>query len=99
MPSYSIAAHTRYIIKYHIVWIVKYRHDILADVAIGDAVNKIIREIAERYGFTIISLGTDGDHIHVFVSAPAMLSPSAAVAFFIVMNRSPRSKSSKVYDE
>ena len=46
---------------------------------ISDAVNKIIREIAERYGFTIISLATDGNHIHVFVSAPPRFSPSQIV--------------------
>ena len=79
MLNYSIAAHTRYIIKYHFVWIVKYRHDILADVAISDAINQIIREIAERYGFTIISLATDGNHIHVFLSAPPRFSPAQIV--------------------
>ncbi len=79
MPKYSIAAHVRYVIKYHFVWIVKYRHDILAEVKIGDAVNLLIREIAEKYGFEIISLGTDGNHIHIFVSAPPRYSPSQIV--------------------
>lgn len=79
MSNYSIAAHARYIIKYHIVWIVKYRHDILADAEISDAVNKIIREIAEKYGFEIISLGIDGNHIHLFVSASPRFSPSQIV--------------------
>ena len=79
MSNYSIAAHTRYIIKYHIVWIVKYRHDILADEKINSKINEIIKEIAEKYGFEIISLGTDGNHIHVFVSAPPRFSPSQIV--------------------
>jgi len=79
MPNYSIAAYTRYIIKYHIVWIVKYRHDILADTKISDKVNEIIREIAARYGFQIISLATDGTHIHIFISAPPRHSPSQIV--------------------
>jgi len=42
-------------------------------------VNEIIREIAERYGFDIISLATDGNHIHVFISAPPRYSPSQIV--------------------
>lgn len=79
MSSYSIAAHTRYIIKYHFVWIVKYRHDILADEKISNAVNIIIRKIAEKYGFEIISLGIDGNHIHLFISAPPRYSPSQIV--------------------
>jgi len=79
MPNYSIAAHSRYIIKYHIVWIVKYRRDILSEEKISDKVNEIIREIAERYGFEIISLATDGNHIHIFVSAPPRYSPSQVV--------------------
>ncbi len=76
MPNYSIAAHVRYIIKYHFVWIVKYRHDILADERISNKVNEIIREIAEKYGFEIIKVGTDGNHLHVFLSAPPRYSPS-----------------------
>ena len=79
MQSYSTTAHTRYIIKYHFVWIVNYRHDMLTEVKIGDAVNLIIREIAEKYEFTIISLGTDGNHIHVFISAPPRYAPSQIV--------------------
>jgi len=79
MSNYSIAAHARYIIKYHFVWIVKYRHDILADVKISDSVGEIIREIAEKYGFEIITLGTDGNHIHIFLSAPPRYSPSQIV--------------------
>ena len=79
MSKYSIAAHVRYIIKYHFVWIVKYRHDILADVKISDSVGKIIREIAEKYGFEIISLGTDGNHIHIFIFAQPRFSPSQIV--------------------
>jgi len=79
MQNYSIAAHARYIIKYHFVWIVKYRHDILANEKISSKVNEVVREIAERYGFEIIVLATDGNHLHAFVSAPPRFSPSQIV--------------------
>lgn len=79
MPNYSIAAHSRYIIKYHIVWIVKYRRDILLNKEISNKLNEIIRGIAERYGFEIISFATDGNHIHIFISAPPRYSPSQIV--------------------
>ena len=51
----------------------------MADEKISNKVNEIIREIAEKYGFEIISLGTDGNHIHLFISAPPRYSPSQIV--------------------
>ena len=79
MTKCSIAAHSRYIIQYHFVWIVKYRHNILEGEKIKQKISEIIGGICERYGFKLIQLGTDGNHIHVFVSAPPRFSPSEIV--------------------
>ena len=37
---------------------------------------KILREIAERYGYVIDTVGTDGDHVHVFCGAAPKESPA-----------------------
>lgn len=79
MTKCSIAAHSRYIIQYHFVWIVKYRHNILEGEKIKQKISEIIGGICERYGVKLIQLGTDGNHIHVFVSAPPRFSPSRIV--------------------
>jgi putative transposase len=58
---------------------VKYRHNVLEGEKIKQRTGEIIRGICERYGFELIQLGTDGNHIHVFVSAPPRFSPSQIV--------------------
>lgn len=66
---------TRYAIVYHLVWIPKYRRRIL----LGDVqaeTKRLIVAWCERQGLTLLSLETDEDHIHVFVSAPPRFSPA-----------------------
>ena len=36
----------------------------------------IFREIAERYWFELEEMGTDGDHVHLFVGAAPKYAPS-----------------------
>ena len=70
------AAHTRYKIRYHFVWIVKYRRALLRDKKRSQELVKILREIAERYGYVIDTVGTDGDHVHLFCGAAPRHSPA-----------------------
>lgn len=37
---------------------------------------KILREISERYGYVIDTVGTDGNHVHVFCGAAPRHSPA-----------------------
>ena len=37
---------------------------------------RILREIAERYRYAIDTVGTDGDHVHVFCGAAPKASPA-----------------------
>ena len=67
-----------YNVNYHIVWTVKYRHEIL----VGE-VEKYLKEellrIAEDKEFIIKSMECNKDHIHIFVSAQPKISPSYIV--------------------
>ncbi|BAU29600.1 putative transposase [Aneurinibacillus soli] len=55
-----------YAIQYHIVWCVKYRHNVLlGDIDIR--LKEILNQIAIDNGFTISEIESDCDHVHLLV--------------------------------
>jgi len=56
-----------YALQYHIVWCVKYRHQILIN-SIDIKLQEILRAIAIDNGFEIVEMETDKDHVHLLVS-------------------------------
>jgi putative transposase len=63
-------------IRYHLVFCVKYRRKLLRDVARINYLKNVCSEIGERYWFDFDAIGTDGDHVHIFVGAAPRYSPS-----------------------
>lgn len=55
-----------YSIQYHIVWCVKYRHNVLTN-EIENRLKEILNKIAEGNGFTIILMNGDLDHIRLLI--------------------------------
>jgi putative transposase len=76
MGKLESGAHTKYKIRYHFVWIVKYRRELLRGKGRTEELVKVMREIGERYGYVIDTVGTDGDHVHVFCGAAPKESPA-----------------------
>ncbi|OGP92419.1 MAG: transposase [Deltaproteobacteria bacterium RBG_16_47_11] len=70
--------HAVYDIKYHFVWIPKYRKQILTK-ELKKRVEELFREIAGQYEFEIDTMGIEVDHVHIFVSAPPKYSPAKIV--------------------
>ena len=70
------ASHTRYNIQYHFVWIAKYRKNLLDDKERQKKLRETIAEISERYWFIVVSLATDGNHVHLFLRAAPRYSPA-----------------------
>ena len=71
-------SHCKYKMRYHIVWSVKYGHEML----FGDRITflkYILQEIAQRYDFIVEAVGTDKNHVHVFAGAHPVISPSSAI--------------------
>ena len=67
MRYYRIGAHTKHDLKVHLVWILKYRKQVLTgQVAIR--VRDIIRQIAIEHEIRVISGKVARDHVHLFVS-------------------------------
>src|SRR4030042_6056439 len=70
--------HAVYDLKYHLVWIPKYRKDIL-DKEVAEYVKVIFSKIAEEYEFKIDTMEVMEDHVHVFVEVPPRYSPARVV--------------------
>ena len=74
MSEYHKGSHTVYDIKYHFVWLTKYRYKILE----GDLANRLrelIRQICESRKIKIIKGHLGKEHIHLLVAAPPNIAP------------------------
>ena len=58
------------------VFAIKYRRKLLQDNNRINYIKYICSEIGERYYFDFDAIGTDGDHVHIFVGAAPRYSPS-----------------------
>ena len=70
--------HVVYDLKYHLVWVPKYRKNIFDD-EIKESVKEVFQKIAEEYEFKIDTMEVMEDHVHVFIEAPPRYSPSHIV--------------------
>jgi len=75
MEHYRKSSHTTYDIKFHLVWITKYRKAVLTG-EIAKRVRELIREICRTCDVEIIRGHVAKDHVHIFVSAPPHISVS-----------------------
>ena len=61
--------HAVYDLKYHLVWIPKYRKYVLSD-EVSKHLKEVVQQIAEEYEFKIDIMEVMGDHVHIFVEVP-----------------------------
>jgi len=73
--------HSRYNLKYHLVWITKYRRSFMVGKLAARA-RQVLFEIAKEYGFFIIAVEIMPDHVHLLVEAPPRYSPTTIVQHF-----------------
>ena len=70
--------HAVYELKYHLVWVPKYRAHILGG-EVTKYLKEVFAEIAEEYEFRIDTMEAMADHVHIFIEAPPSYSPSEIV--------------------
>jgi putative transposase len=70
--------HCVYDLKYHFVWIPKYRKKILSDKIVG-RLKEIFQEIANHHDVEIDTMEVMDDHIHLFLSVPPKYAPAVVV--------------------
>ena len=75
MEHYRKSSHTTYDLKYHLVWITKYRKPLLRG-PIAERVRELLREICRSQEVEILKGHVSKDHVHMFVSVPPHVSVS-----------------------
>ena len=80
MESYRTGTHCRYDIKYHLVWVTKYRKRVLVG-EVGYRLRELIIEICKRNEVEILQGHISSDHVHMFLSCPPKLAPSKLVQY------------------
>ena len=78
MSALRRSKHAVYDLKYHFVWIPKYRKKLLTP-EIADHAKQLFERIGEEYGLVIDTMEVVEDHVHIFLEAPPRLSPSRIV--------------------
>jgi putative transposase len=76
--SYRKTSHAIYDLKYHLVWITKYRKPVLRG-QIGLRLRDLLRQTCETLDVYIEKGHIAVDHVHLLVSVPPMVSVSALV--------------------
>src|SRR3977135_1225132 len=76
--SYTSGSHTVFHHRYHIVWITKYRYQVL-EGALRERIRTIIRQVCKELGVQIVSGVLSREHVHMFVEIP----PHIAVSDFV----------------
>lgn len=80
MAEYRKGSHTVYDIKYHFVWITKYRYQVLkGDVALR--LRELLRQGCEANHIRILKGSVGTDHVHMLLSCPTTLSPSQIMQY------------------
>ena len=76
--AYRKTAHSIYELKYHVVWITKYRKPVLrGQVALR--LRELIRQTCETLEVYILSGHVSADHVHLLVSVPPHIAVSDMV--------------------
>ena len=73
MEPYRRTAHTRFDLKFHLVWITKYRKKLLRG-DVGLRLRQIGRTIGAELEVEILKGHVSQDHVHLFVSCPPHVS-------------------------
>ena len=80
MENYRKSSHCTYDIKYHIVWITKYRKPVIVG-EIAHRTRELIRMVCAANEVEIMAGHVGKDHIHLLVSVPPHLSASKLVQY------------------
>ena len=75
LMSYRKSSHAVYDLKYHIVWVTKYRYPVLQG-GIGIRTRDLIRQMCNRLDVQILTGHVSKDHVHLLLSVPPHISVS-----------------------
>ena len=80
MVEYRKGSHAVYDIKYHIIWVTKYRYKVLTK-KIATRLRELIRQGCESRKIKIVQGSIGQDHVHILISCPPSMAPSKIVQY------------------
>ena len=87
MVEYRHSAHAVYDIKYHVIWVTKYRYKVMRG-RVAERARELTREICAARDLAIVRGAISPDHVHMLLSAPPDLAPAKVVQY--IKGRSSR---------
>ena len=87
MTQYATGAHTTHRLKYHLVWIPKYRKRVLRG-PLARRLYELIQQCADMNQWTVEELNVQVDHVHLLIQLP----PKEAVAHAVQLLKGGTSK-------
>lgn len=80
MDTYNTNSHSVYDIKYHIIWVTKYRYHVLKE-KVAERTRELIRQGCQSRGITILQGSVGKNHVHILVSCPPSIATSKLVQY------------------
>lgn len=78
--EYRTGSHSVYDIQYHLVWVTKYRYQVLSgEVALR--LRDLLRQCCEARGLMIVRGNISKDHVHMLVSSTPNYAPAKVVQY------------------
>lgn len=79
MDGYNRGGHSKYSLKVHLIFVTKYRKKIFKSDKRANDMKQFLDDISQTYGYEIIQMETDKDHIHILLSYHPKVSISNIV--------------------
>ena len=78
MQEYKTKNQCKYLLKAHLILVVKYRKKLLVN-NMDDAMKQVLFEVGQESDFDIEVMETDKDHVHLLLDYPPKLSMASIV--------------------
>ena len=78
MHEYRTGRHRVFALNVHLVFVTKYRRDVLSQPAIGD-LSAMFDKVCVDFGARLIACNGEDDHVHLLVAYPPQVSVSKLV--------------------
>lgn len=79
MDDYNRGGHSKYSMKVHLIFVTKYRKKIFMSGRRADDVKQFLYDASGKYGYRIIQMETDKDHVHILLEYNPKVSVSDIV--------------------
>ena len=79
MDGYKRGGHSKYSMKAHMIFVTKYRKKLFGSNELKSDIKQHLYDAAKRYGYAIIQMETDKDHVHILLEYSPAVSVSNIV--------------------